>query len=215
VSSSLSHTWVLDFDGTIVSSDIGDELCDRFAPAEWLEIDQRWERRELSLPEAQRQMWALTHADQSSMVSAALEMATIRNGFNALLDLAEDRGARLILASGGFDFYIGPILGGALERFEATFFNTGQWTGGKLTLGFPNAEKSGCSSCAVCKGRVCATYAERGPVTFFGDGTSDRCAIGVADRIAAVQNSKLAGYCKDAGVEVMEFSAFSELFDWL
>ena len=50
---------VLDFDGTVTQKDIGDEICDRFAPPAWRDIDAAWVRNEISLPDAQRQMWAL------------------------------------------------------------------------------------------------------------------------------------------------------------
>ena len=43
---------ILDFDGTVTDVDVGDAVCDRFAPPQWKLIDERWTRREISLPEA-------------------------------------------------------------------------------------------------------------------------------------------------------------------
>src|SRR5258706_15873139 len=53
---------VLDFDGTVTLADVGDAVCERFADPSWRAIDDQWVRNEISLPEAQRRMWALARA---------------------------------------------------------------------------------------------------------------------------------------------------------
>ncbi|HEX2571570.1 MAG TPA: HAD-IB family phosphatase [Polyangia bacterium] len=202
---------VLDFDGTLTDVDVGDAVCDRFAPPAWREIDKRWERREISLPEAQRGMWGLVRATREQALAGAREVGHLRPGLESLLGKAEGLGAEVWLASGGFDFYIEALLGEQRGRFARAYYNATRFEGDQLTVEFPHAALA-CSSCAVCKGKVCDLARERGgPIVFVGDGHSDRCVIGRADRIAAVRGSHLARWCREHGVAVLEFDRLDEV----
>src|SRR5438876_423243 len=77
---------------------------------------------------------------------------------------------------------------------------------------FPHRERLGCPLCGVCKGRVVdELHAAGRRVTFVGDGTSDRCAVGRAERIFAVRGSKLAAECRARGAAAVEFDSFDEI----
>ena len=207
---------VVDFDGTIAVNDVGNELCERFAPAVWREIGARWLRQEISLPDAQRQMWALVQAEPEAWQSALREVGTLRSGWEVLLTHAQRSGWRLVLASGGFDDYIRALLGSALDRFQEQFFNHMEWREGRPVVSFPHIERLGCAACAVCKGRICAQYRQRGyRVVFVGDGSSDRCVLGHADRIFAVRDSLLAQWCEAHGASFAEFDTFHEVISSL
>src|SRR5581483_11042713 len=150
----MSLVLVLDFDGTVTERDIGDEICDRFAPPEWREIDAQWVRHELSLPEAQRRMWGLARATRDEAVAFARSVGHERPGLDALLERVRKQGGRAWLASGGFDFYIEALLDTRLARFERVFFNTTRFVDGRIEVEFPHAAIA-CQKCAVCKGNVC------------------------------------------------------------
>lgn len=202
---------ILDFDGTMTIRDVGDEVCDRFAPPAWREIDLRWARREISLPEAQRQMWGLARGTQAEMEAYAREIAVPRPGLRALMEAARARGFRIVVASGGFDFYLRPVLAD-LPPLDAVHANGAIWNGDRMTPVF-NAEDLECPSCAVCKGRVCDRERALGAehVVFAGDGLSDRCAIGKADAIAAVRGGAFETECRARGVPCTSFDDFAEL----
>ncbi|HEY2743834.1 MAG TPA: HAD-IB family phosphatase [Polyangia bacterium] len=202
---------VLDFDGTVTQKDIGDEICDRFAPPEWREIDAAWVRNEISLPDAQRKMWALARAERPEAIAYARQIGHLRFGLDALLAAAQRAGASLWLASGGFDFYIEALLGSRLERFERRFFNAARFIDGRIEIDFPHVQLS-CARCAVCKGMVCdAARAAGRPIVFIGDGASDRCAVGRADRIFAVRGSLLERTCREREVAYVAFDDFAEV----
>jgi 2,3-diketo-5-methylthio-1-phosphopentane phosphatase len=202
---------VLDFDGTVTQKDIGDEICDRFAPPAWRDIDAAWVRNEISLPDAQRKMWALARAERPAALDYARQIGHLRPGLDGLIGTAQASGATLWLASGGFDFYIEALLGERLSAFERTYFNRTRFEGGRIEVDFPHAELA-CGRCAVCKGKVCDAARESGRATvFIGDGASDRCAIGRADRIFAVRGSLLARACAERGQPCESFDAFDEI----
>jgi 2,3-diketo-5-methylthio-1-phosphopentane phosphatase len=203
--------WVIDFDGTVTDKDVGDEVCDRFAPPAWRDIDAAWVRNELSLPEAQRRMWALARCERDEALAYARAIGALRPGLDALLDAVRSRGGSAWLASGGFDFYIQAILDGRIERFARAFFNSTRFAEGRIEVGFPH-DQLACGRCAVCKGRVCdLARAEGARVVFVGDGASDRCAIGRADVLCAVRGSLLARACDDRQVSYVAFERLDEL----
>ncbi len=206
---------VLDFDGTVTQKDIGDEVCDRFAPPIWRDIDAAWVRREISLPEAQRRMWALARCQRQEAVDYARQIGHLRAGLDRFLDAVLLCGGRLWLASGGFDFYVEAILAKRLQKFERAFFNRTRFADGKIEVEFPHSGLA-CSFCAVCKGLVCdqarQTYPER-EIIFVGDGASDRCAVGRADRLFAVRGSLLEKSCREVDAPYVAFDGLDELIE--
>jgi len=202
---------VLDFDGTVTTRDIGDALCDRFAPPSWREIDAAWVRGELSLPEAQRRMWSLARATREEALTAAREIGRLRDGLDALVDGARDRGVELWLASGGFDVYIEALLGERLAGFTRRYWNRLVFDGDRMRVEFQQGDLA-CARCAVCKGRVCDLATAIAPrVVFAGDGYSDRCAIGRASPLCAVRGSFLAREAEERGVDFLPFDRLDEL----
>lgn len=202
---------VLDFDGTVTDRDIGDEICDRFAPPSWREIDAAWVRSEISLPEAQRRMWAEVRCGRDEAIAHARAIGHLRPGLDALLDRVDGAGGASWLASGGFDFYIEALLGPRLGAFERSYFNATRFIDGRIEVDFPHGELA-CGRCAVCKGKVCdAARATGRPTVFIGDGASDRCAIGRADRVFAVRGSLFARACDERGAEYVAFDDFGEI----
>jgi 2,3-diketo-5-methylthio-1-phosphopentane phosphatase len=201
---------VLDFDGTVTQKDVGDEICERFAPPSWRDIDAEWVRNEISLPEAQRRMWRLARCDREQAVAWSRHIGAERPGLDALLDGVRAAGGAAWLASGGFDFYIEAILDGRMARFERAFFNRASFVDGAVDVEFPHDELA-CGRCAVCKGRVCDLAREHGRVIFVGDGASDRCAIGRADVLCAVRGSLLERACRERGAPHVSFEHLDEL----
>jgi 2-hydroxy-3-keto-5-methylthiopentenyl-1-phosphate phosphatase len=207
---------VLDIDGTVTQKDVGDEVCERFAPPAWRDIDAEWVRNEISLPEAQRRMWGLARCTRDEAVTYARDVAgALRPGLDALLDGIRARGAAVWLASGGFDFYIDAILGARLGAFARVFCNGARFADGRVDVEFPHGGLA-CGRCAVCKGKVCDLARAAGErVVFIGDGASDRCALGRADRLCAVRGSLLARHCDDRAVDYLAFDRLDEVLSEL
>ena len=202
---------ILDFDGTVTEKDIGDEVCDRFADPGWKAIDDAWVRNEISLPEAQRQMWALARASRQEAVAYALEVGHRRPGLPQLLDAVAAQGGETWLASGGFDFYVEALLGSEAARFSRRYYNSTRFADGRIEVGFPH-EALACERCAVCKGKVCdEARAVAAHVIFVGDGSSDRCAVGRCDALFAVRGGILDRHCTDRGAEATRYTRLDEV----
>jgi 2-hydroxy-3-keto-5-methylthiopentenyl-1-phosphate phosphatase len=202
---------VTDFDGTLAVEDVGDALCDRFAPASWRDFDRRFVSGELSLPAAQRGMWSLVQATAAELRAHALEIGTLRAGATELFEAARTGRIELVIASGGFDFYIRELLSEQLPHVRAVYYNNLAVTELGLQLEFPHADLA-CARCAVCKGKALRKHLDNDRrVLFCGDGTSDRCAVGVAPELYAVAGSELARYCREQGAPYHEFEDYREV----
>ena len=211
LSRNATNVLILDFDGTVTDRDIGDEVCDRFADPSWKEIDAAWVRNEISLPDAQRKMWALARATREEAVACALAVGHRRPGLHALLAEVKRQGGETWLASGGFDFYVEALLGEDVALLSRRFYNRARFNDGQIAVDFPHTELA-CERCAVCKGKVCdlaRTVAER--VVFVGDGSSDRCAVGRCDELFAVTGGILDRHCAAIGAPATRFSSFDQI----
>jgi 2-hydroxy-3-keto-5-methylthiopentenyl-1-phosphate phosphatase len=153
----------------------------------------------------------LARAERPEALAYAQKVGHLRPGLDGLFAAARQTGAALWLASGGFDFYIEALLGARLGAFERRYFNATRFVEGRIEVDFPHGELM-CGRCAVCKGKVCdAARATGRPTIFVGDGSSDRCAIGRADRIFAVRGSLLARTCEERGADHVQFDDFAEV----
>jgi 2-hydroxy-3-keto-5-methylthiopentenyl-1-phosphate phosphatase len=202
---------VTDFDGTLAVEDVGDALCERFADVSWREFDRRFVNGELSLPAAQRGMWALVQATAEELRAHALEVGRLRDGATELFEAARLGRIELVIASGGFDFYIRELLAEQLGHVRAAYYNNLAVTELGLQLEFPHADLA-CARCAVCKGNALRKHLDTARrVLFCGDGSSDRCAVGVAPELWAVTGSELARYCREVGAEHREFEDYRQV----
>jgi 2-hydroxy-3-keto-5-methylthiopentenyl-1-phosphate phosphatase len=203
---------VSDFDHTLTTIDVGDALCDRFAPPEWHDIDDRWQRGEVSLPAAQREMWSLLRATPAAVRDFVAAAARLRPGVPEFLDACRARGVPVYVGSGGFDFYVEPLLAPYRAALAGVSCSRGTFDGDRIALEFATGLE--CPTCAVCKGRLCDRVRAAHPgerLVFLGDGASDRCAIGHADLVLAVRGSLLAARCAQDGRQ--PFAVFDDFYD--
>jgi 2-hydroxy-3-keto-5-methylthiopentenyl-1-phosphate phosphatase len=202
---------ITDFDGTLTNIDVGDALCELYADPSWIEIDRRFVRGELSLPEAQRQMWSLVRAPIAELRARALEIASLRAGADALFTAAEAGRIELVIASGGFDFYIEALLGPRMQHLHAAYYNRAVASALGIELTFPHTDLF-CDRCAVCKGKAVHLHTDNTRrVLFCGDGTSDRCAAVAGTELFTIQGSTLARHCDARGIQHTEFEDFADV----
>lgn len=191
---------VLDWDGTVTEHDTLVALILRFGDREVLERAEREVGRSLSQHEVIAAEVETLDATLEEMTGFLLQTVAVRPGF---VELATRH--RPTIVSAGFHELIEPLLGREgveldvrANRLEATA--TG-W----------RARFADARVCAVC-GEACkrATVLDGGsPVTFVGDGISDRCAALAADRVFA--RDWLAGWLDDRGAAYEPWTDFDQL----
>lgn len=210
---------VCDFDGTITTFDLGDRLGRRFVPeAEWAAIEARFLAGGQTLRECLWSMFAPIRASRAQLAAAAVEVARVRDGFVELVATCVDRSVPFVLASGGIDLYIDPILRSVLPRTHDLHVerrcNLATPGDHGLDVVFP-LDGQGCGLCGSCKRVVVDELRGRGvrTVVAIGDGVSDRCLVGTADVLFARGN--LLDYARGRRIDALPWDDFHDVRRWL
>lgn len=206
-------SFLVDFDGTIASTDVSEMLLIRHA------TDARWRMYDALYDEGQagsRDLleWDLTvlPRDPAGLIATA-ETQPWDPGFPGFVAAARRHGALVEVVSDGLGFYVAP----ALERMGLGDLPVATSV---LDLGaeprritFPYGHPR-CLVCGTCKReRVRLHQASGRVVVFVGDGTSDRYGAGYADLVFAKE--RLAAVCDAEGWPYRPWSGFAEIEGWV
>lgn len=211
------YTVLIDFDGTITLEDTTDGLFARFADPSWRELDAAWARGELSTGEQVRACYAMVRADHAT-INAYLDSLPIDQTFPAFVAACRKQGWPLQIVSDGLDYHIEHVLRrNGLDGLPVTS-NHLHFEHETRVFAFPSMCPFDCPlgkrSEGICKRLVVERTATNGARTVFvGDGTSDRCAVSVADWVFA--KGSLALYCQQRGIAFTPFETFADVLEAL
>jgi 2-hydroxy-3-keto-5-methylthiopentenyl-1-phosphate phosphatase len=202
-------TIFVDFDGTITEHDLLDRIAQTFGdPEVYAEVDRGLDERRLTLHDVLRREFEPVTAPLPEVVEWVLEHAVVRPGFDELVELARERGARLVVLSSGFRELILPVLEreghGEVELlanwidprpdgWEAHFRDTSE-----------------CEVCGEpCKRRAVVAGSNGGQAVYVGDGISDRCGAQASDLVFARRG--LARWLHEQGDPFEPFEDFHDV----
>jgi 2-hydroxy-3-keto-5-methylthiopentenyl-1-phosphate phosphatase len=207
-------SFLVDYDGTISSRDVGDELMGRFV-ADRETVAAKDADYDAGLVGSRELMqWDMEvlprDADLLRTTAASLPHDTTFPGFVAAI---QTRGAAVEIVSDGLGFYVASNLRrlapGLAELPIATNENQ---VAGPDGMAFPYGHPA-CFVCGTCKReRVRAHQVGGRVVVFIGDGTSDRYAAHHADVVFA--KGPLAGWCAEVGHPFTAWTSFEEITAW-
>jgi len=100
---------VSDFDGTITTKDIGNELCLEHIPELFKALFSKYSSGELNLIEFQKQVWSQFPMSKDAFYESIDSHCSIRSGYFDFLDLLNENKIRYTIASCGLDFYINYV----------------------------------------------------------------------------------------------------------
>ena len=196
---------VCDFDGTLAVQDLGDAICAHFRDPNWVEVRDQWREGKLTLPQAQDRMWSTVRTSADELRAFIAQVAQLRDGVDALFAAVAEHKLELVIASGGFDFYIEQLLGDRLEGIPV-YCNRLLPSPQGARVEFPHVEFAR-APFAIDKARVL----EKHPGAFAGDGRSDRSVIDTDAPLFVVQNSTLHRLSNAAGRSCVPFTDFREI----
>ncbi len=203
--------YVVDFDGTITSTDLSCELAAYFCYDLYVEIEEKYRRREMPIRSWLEQVSALLPPDLKLLREKSLEWVKLRPGFERFLDHARNHDCEVVVASDGLGFYIEPVLKeyGLLERISYIYSNNILVDGPeKLKLIKPYAHRV-CTVCGNCKASHVVCLKRKGiPVIYIGDGSNDRFGASWSDYIFA--RDKLAEACLEHD---LSYSSWNDFYD--
>ena len=203
----------VDFDGTITTRDIGDQVVMNFAEPGWDEAIDRYRMGELNV----RDLWSfeiglLRREREAETVAHTIGIAEIREGFAEFIEYSESHGIPVEVVSSGMNFYVDAILDangfGSLARARPTVEYDEHGFGVMVMAG----GLRDCGMTAMCKcDRLWRLRRKGFRVMFVGDGVSDECVVSQADIVLAT--SSLREICESKGIDHVPFETFYEVLD--
>lgn len=199
-----------DFDGTITQRDTLHVIVEAFGErALWDEIEPRLRAGEITVEQALQAEFDTVHATLDDVLALVRDRAPVRAGLNDLVAWAAAAGHEFVVCSNGFRSVIGPVLEraglGHLEVIanDATFARSG------TTIAWdPRGDRCGHCDRPCKRAPLAARRADR-ELVLIGDGISDRCAAGAADRVFA--RDRLADDLVAAGQPFVPFDDFHDV----
>ena len=198
-------TVLLDYDGTITTSDTGVHLLERVGQPGWTDHDDLYAAGAIGSRECISRQWAMLPKDEDLLRAVAREVP-LDPGLDHLLDGLRAAGADVVVVSDGFGFHVEETMAG---RGVPVLTNAVDWATGEIS--FPHEDRCcPCTTCGTCKQAPIKDARRAGRTTVFvGDGTSDRKAALIADVVFA--KGSLADWCDDAGVDHQRFSTLADV----
>jgi 2-hydroxy-3-keto-5-methylthiopentenyl-1-phosphate phosphatase len=206
---------VCDFDGTALTQDLGDEVAWRFAGEEnYRAAEDAYRAGAYPFSVLLARVFAPITASREEIAAFARATATLRPGFEALVERCRAGGRPFLVVSAGLDAYIEPVLERlppALRAHVEVRANRATLSAAGLSVAFHGED---CGFCGFCKGNVVRELQAAGhKVLLCGDGTGDRHAADAADFVFARRGSSLARYCAERGIRHEPFETFHEVME--
>ncbi len=199
--------FAIDFDGTIAKFDVTDAVLERFAPPEWLEVENLWATGAIGSQECLRKQMALITRPLAEILRF-VETIEIDSSFIDFVRQLQQRQIPLAIISDGFRIFIDAILAKNGLLGLKVFANELHEKNGKLVTSYPYSAAD-CSS-GTCKCLTSRQAAQGLPIYLIGDGRSDFCLAGAADFVYAKAN--LADYCLQEEIPFCAYADFADIF---
>jgi 2,3-diketo-5-methylthio-1-phosphopentane phosphatase len=200
----------VDFDGTITKEDTCAAMVEAFADEGWREINERWERKEISTEQCANMTFSLFQADISDL-KRLMDTVEIDDYFKEFLGLCQEKGYVVYTLSDGYDFCIEAVF----DKYHIEL----PYYANKLVYDDVfkiecSGVNPGCGICGTCKTRLIKELKGEGNlVVYIGDGYSDTCPVTLADVVFAKKD--LYRYCRDNGISARYFDNFNDIILYL
>jgi 2-hydroxy-3-keto-5-methylthiopentenyl-1-phosphate phosphatase len=203
---------LLDYDGTLAQTDVGDTVMAEHVTAGWEEIVAEYDAGRVGSRRTMREELALLRATEDELMATSVAQPHDLGAID-LVARARTVGVPVEVVSDGFGFYLPAAVASlGLSDLPLVAAST-TFIGDRATIDFPNGHPR-CFVCGTCKRqRVLAHQAAGRAVVFVGDGESDRYAAGYSDVVFAKHS--LVRICLERGWPFHRWTEFAEIDAWL
>lgn len=203
----MKKVFFIDFDGTITTVDTCTKMVATFAREGWKEIEQMWERGELTTEECANRLFALLDAKPED-ISKLMKTIEIDPYFIDFLKMCQDQGHQVFILSDGYDENIRLIL----DRYQIVlpyYANKMIYDNG-FRIQSPYDNKL-CKKCGTCKTNLMQQLQGDAQSIYIGDGYSDICPAEHADVVYA--KGVLYDYCTNHGIPAIPYQSFKDFLE--
>jgi len=145
-------------------------------------------------------------------VEEFIDQFEIDPGFPQFVARCRQSSVPVVIASGGFEFYIRQLL----KKYDLDHLpllcNRARLVNERVEIEFPYRDRD-CRRCGNCKGERIREFrvenGGKGRVVFVGDGYSDVCAVAEADIVYAKKD--LEKYCQLNDIGYRPYSRFTDI----
>jgi 2-hydroxy-3-keto-5-methylthiopentenyl-1-phosphate phosphatase len=203
-----------DFDGTICTVDMGNEILNRFTGEGWNEIDRAYCAGEIGSRDAYSQIVSLLKGSKSQMLEFVGMSEKLDPHFPEFYAYCREKRIDLKIVSDGLDFYIDAILRKYNLQDIEYFSNVIVFQhGNALSIQFPHVNIQ-CEQCGTCKSEVLKEYRQSyDRVIYIGNGYSDVCPAKDADIVFA--KDVLYEKCRQNGTACVLYENFYDIRTYL
>ena len=204
----MSRTIAVDFDGTVTEIDLLDTIARDFGdPAVYEEVEDGLHGGTMALRDVITREFEPVRSPLDEVVGWELENVRVRDGFREFVELARERGWRVVIVSSGFHELIEPILEREGVDVELHANRVDPSTDGwRVEWRYDGT----CDNCGEsCKRSIVQELAGGDELVYVGDGYSDRCAAEASDRVFATRG--LADYLDERGIPYERFDDFNDV----
>ncbi len=208
----MSWAILCDFDHTITTEDVTDQLLEKLAAPEWREIEMQWEKGFIGSRACMQQQIALLNATKEQ-VDAVADGIAIDRHFKTFAAFCAEKHLPLVIVSDGLDYVIERILGHHRIPHASVLASHLEYNGGgQWQLAVPFASENCTSQASTCKcemSRQLRVAAHADNILYIGDGRSDYCvSMEEADFILA--KDSLLTYCQQQQLPHRAFKSFAQ-----
>ncbi|MBP1994783.1 2-hydroxy-3-keto-5-methylthiopentenyl-1-phosphate phosphatase [Paenibacillus eucommiae] len=205
-----------DFDGTITLSDNIVAIMKHFDPPGWQGIVDQVLSKKVSVRKGVGDMFALLPSSlREEIVSYSIHNAVIRDGFSDFIDYCKLNDIKLLVTSGGIDFFVYPLLAPFDIKAENIYCNSSSFDGETIEILWPHPCDEHChNECGMCKTTIIRSYdSEQYKRILIGDSVTDFAGAQLVETIFA--RSHLIGLCDELGLPFTPFETFFDIIDRL
>lgn len=183
MSATKGYTVFFDFDNTITTCDVIDDMLLRFSKdKQWIKLEQMWEKGRIGSKTCLEGQIKGIHITRDAL-NKYLSQIKIDPCFKKTIDLLNSRDVKIVILSDNFGYILRRILRNNNIRNLKIYAN--RLTGAGLKTYFPFKDKK-CRKCAHCKRNSLLANVKKGSLSvYIGDGLSDVCPAQYADIVFA------------------------------
>ncbi|WP_308012549.1 MULTISPECIES: 2-hydroxy-3-keto-5-methylthiopentenyl-1-phosphate phosphatase [Metabacillus] len=205
-----------DFDGTITKSDNIINIMKYFNPPGWETIKNDILTGRMSVREGVgRMFWLLPTSHREEITHYAIKQTKIRTGFDQFIQYCQDSNIRLLITSGGIDFFVFPILSNYPIPNHDIYCNSCDFSGKQIKILWPFSCDALCTKdCGMCKPSILRSLSANDDIKIvIGDSITDLEIAKLAKLVIA--RDFLLQKCKEQPLPYKEFDTFLDVVNIL
>jgi 2-hydroxy-3-keto-5-methylthiopentenyl-1-phosphate phosphatase len=201
-----------DFDGTITENDNIINIMKYYNPPGWELIKDNILAGRMSVREGVGRMFGLIPAScREEITNYAIKQVKIRLGFDQFIQFCQEHNIRLLITSGGIDFFVFPILSRYPIPKQNIYCNSSDFNGKQIQILWPYSCDELCSiDCGLCKPSILRSHSTMDDIKIvIGDSITDFAVAKMADLVIA--RDFLLQKCQDHVLPYKEFESFYDV----